>query len=99
MPPQHRSPLHCLAAVSDRYEQLVLAHYGSTLSLHDAEDIVSEALLRVADRIPDNAGHAWFARVVLNRAEDFRRGREGRPRGGAPRRFVALDENLVAAAP
>jgi RNA polymerase sigma factor (sigma-70 family) len=99
MPPQHRSPLVRLAADRGRYEQLVRARFRGSLSREDAEDIVSEALLRVADRIPDDAGPAWFARVVLNRAEDFRRARAGRPRSGAARRVVGIDDRLVAESP
>ena len=38
---------------------------------------------------------AWFGRVVLNRAEDFRRARDGRR---TPRTFVALDETVPAPA-
>jgi RNA polymerase sigma factor (sigma-70 family) len=90
MPPQHRSPLVRLAADRGRYEHLVLSRFRGTLSREDAEDVVSEALLRVTDRIPADAGPAWFARVVLNRAEDFRRARDGRPRTGAQRAFVPL---------
>ncbi len=90
MPPQHRSPLVRLAVDRGRYEHLVLSRFRGTLSREDAEDVVSEALLRVADRIPADAGPAWFARVVLNRAEDFRRARDGRPRSGAQRAFVPL---------
>ena len=91
MPPQHRSPLVRLAADRGRYEHLVLSRFRGTLSREDAEDVVSEALLRVADRIPADAGPAWFARVVLNRAEDFRRARDGRPRTGAQRASVPLN--------
>ena len=90
MPPQHRSPLVRLAVDRGRYEHLVVSRFRGTLSREDAEDVVSEALLRVADGIPADAGPAWFARVVLNRAEDFRRARDGRPRTGAQRAFVPL---------
>jgi RNA polymerase sigma factor (sigma-70 family) len=89
MPPQ----LIRLAADRGRYEQLVVARFGGTLSREDAEDIVSEALLAVAGKVPPDAGPAWFTRVVLNRAEDFRRARDGRR---TARRFVALDETLPA---
>ena len=85
-----------LAADRGRYEQLVVARFGGTLTREDAEDIVSEALLAVAGKVPRDAGGAWFTRVVLNRAEDFRRARDGRR---TPRRFVALDETLPAAPP
>jgi hypothetical protein len=46
MPPQH---LVHLAADRRRYEQLVAGRF-STLSIQDAEDVVSDALLAVADR-------------------------------------------------
>ncbi|MBE2315983.1 sigma-70 family RNA polymerase sigma factor [Solirubrobacter sp. CPCC 204708] len=93
MPPQHRSALARLAAERGRYEQLVVTRFGGTLSREDAEDIVSDALLAVAGKVPPGAGRAWFARVVLNRAEDFRRARDGRR---SPRAFVELDEQLAA---
>lgn len=96
MPPQHRSPLIRLAMDRARFEQLVVARFGGTLSREDAEDVVSEALLAAAGKLPDRAGPAWFTRVVLNRAEDFRRARDGRR---TPRHFVALDESLPAATP
>lgn len=96
MPPQHRSPLIRLALERARYEQLVVARFGGALSREDAEDVVSEALLAVAGRVPEDAPPAWFARVVLNRAEDFRRARDGRR---TPRRFVALDDTQPAPTP
>ena len=85
MPPQ----LIRLAAERGRYERLVLARYGGTLTREDAEDIVSEALLTVAEHKEGQSlfMFAWFGRVVLNRAEDFRRARDGRR---TPRTFVAL---------
>jgi len=92
MPPQ----LIALAADRSRFEQLVVARFGGTLTREDAEDVVSEALLAVAGKVPPDAGAAWFTRVVLNRAEDFRRARDGRR---AQRRFVALDEALAAEPP
>ena len=95
MPPQH---LVQLAQDRRRYEQLVASRF-STLSIQDAEDVVSDALIAVADRIPDDAGRAWFARVVLNRAEDFRRARDGRPRTGPGRRQVPLEAALDRPAP
>ena len=93
MPPQ----LIRLAAERGRYEQLVLASYGGTLTREDAEDIVSEALLTVAEHKEGQSlfMFAWFGRVVLNRAEDFRRARDGRR---TPRTFVALDETVPAPA-
>jgi RNA polymerase sigma factor (sigma-70 family) len=95
MPPQ---PLVHLAQDRRRYEQLVASRF-STLSIQDAEDVVSEALIAVADRIPEDAGRAWFARVVINRAEDFRRARDGRPRKGPGRRQVPLEAAFDRPAP
>lgn len=96
MPPQHRFPLIRLARDRARFEQLVVARFGGTLSREDAEDVVSEALIAAAGKVPPGAPEAWFARVVLNRAEDFRRARDGRR---TARRFVALDEQLPAEPP
>jgi len=65
------------------FERIVLARLGTTLSREDAEDIVSDALIDSAARCPSDAineGRVWFARVVRNKAEDFRRARDGRPR-------------------
>ena len=95
MPPQH---LVHLASDRRRYEQLVASRF-STLSIQDAEDVVSDALIAVADRIPEDAGRAWFARVVINRAEDFRRARDGRPRTGPGRRQVPLEAAFDRPAP
>ena len=67
--------------------------------MQDAEDVVSDALIAVADRIPEHAGRAWFARVVANRAEDFRRARDGRPRTGPGRRQVPLEAAFDRPAP
>ena len=98
-----------LAADRHRFERVVLRRFGSTLTAEDAEDIVSEALIGSAVRCPEGAlegGSSWFARVVLNKAEDYRRARDGRPRcarsggsgegAGTSRRFVPLEEALEA---
>jgi len=95
MPPQQ---LVHLAQDRRRYEQLVASRF-STLSIQDAEDVVSEALIAVSGRIPEDAGRAWFARVVINRAEDFRRARDGRPRKGPGRRQVPLEAAFDRPAP
>jgi RNA polymerase sigma factor (sigma-70 family) len=87
------------------FEDAIVRRFGRTLTREDAEDVVAEALFASADSCPDDAkddGRAWFMRVVMNRAEDYRRARDGRPRaargqrrGDAPavaRRFVPLDD-------
>jgi RNA polymerase sigma factor (sigma-70 family) len=102
-------PVERLAADRRQFERLILRRFGSTLTAEDAEDIVSDALIASAARCPADAaggGRPWFARVVLNRAEDYRRARDGRPRcarngGGGEgaatsRRFVPLEEALAA---
>ena len=96
-------PLLAFAAERRRFETAVLRAYAGTLTREDAEDVVSDALLKCAADCPVDGGErarAWFKAVVLHRAEDLRRSRHGRPRGcrgGAGRttggrRFVALDE-------
>jgi RNA polymerase sigma factor (sigma-70 family) len=97
-------PLLAFAAERRRFETIVLRAYTGTLTREDAEDVVSEALITCATECPvvePDRAHAWFARVVLNRAEDLRRSRHGRPRDArgpalqataCARRFVALDE-------
>jgi RNA polymerase sigma factor (sigma-70 family) len=102
---QAAGPVERLAADRRRFERIVLRRFATTLSVEDAEDIVSEALMASAARCPDGAedgGRAWFSRVVLNKAEDYRRARDGRPRcarrggegHGTARRFVPLQEAL-----
>jgi RNA polymerase sigma factor (sigma-70 family) len=91
-----------LAASRARYEHAVLRRFGSVLTREDAEDVVSEALLASGSRCPaecPDGAHRWFTRVVLNRAEDYRRARDGRPRsartgggGGNVRRLAYLEE-------
>jgi RNA polymerase sigma factor (sigma-70 family) len=100
-------PVERFAADRRRYERIVLRRFGTALSVEDAEDIVSEALIASAARCPEGAeaaGRPWFARVVLNRAEDYRRARDGRPRcargggsserAGTSRRFVPLQDAI-----
>jgi DNA-directed RNA polymerase specialized sigma24 family protein len=78
-----------------RYERAIIVRMRGALTREDAEDVVSEAIIESAAQCPDDAaseGRLWFMRVVLNRAEDFRRSRYGRPRsarGPAPDRPVA----------
>ena len=106
---QAAGPVERFAADRHRFERLILRRFGSTLTAEDAEDIVSEALIGSAVRCPEGAlegGSSWFARVVLNKAEDYRRARDGRPRcarsggsgegAGTSRRFVPLEEALEA---
>lgn len=97
-----------LAQDRRRYERLLLSRMGTTLSREDAEDVVSEALIRVqakAETDPPQPGkeEAWFARVVLNQGIDFIRARDGRKReGSTPRPAVVslthIDEDLRALA-
>jgi DNA-directed RNA polymerase specialized sigma24 family protein len=102
----HRTPSFQERFCRERafYEQVILARLGTALTREDAQDIVSDAIIHRGAQCPPDAkagGRPWFMRVVLNRAEDFRRARYGRPRstrgggrGGAaaPRRLVSLDE-------
>jgi RNA polymerase sigma factor (sigma-70 family) len=97
-------PVERFAADRRHFERVVLGRFGTTLTAEDAEDIVSEALIASGARCPEgalDAGRAWFARVVLNKAEDFRRARDGRPRcmrdgegPGTARRFVPLEDAI-----
>jgi DNA-directed RNA polymerase specialized sigma24 family protein len=96
-------PLLALAARRAHFEAVVRGRYAGVLTAEDAEDIVSDALLTAAGACPADDAAAWFTRVVLNRAEDERRRRHGRPRhsrghartpaDATPlRRFVALHD-------
>ena len=65
-----------------------MARMGGALSREDAEDIVSESLLRahrkLATRPPEPGKEdAWFGRLVLNQGIDFIRARDGRSRNGS----------------
>jgi RNA polymerase sigma factor (sigma-70 family) len=101
--------LHELLALDrSRYERLLLSRMGSTISREDAEDIVSDALLRVQARSSDQPQpgkeDAWFARIVLNQGIDFLRSRDGRKReGSTPRPAVVslsdMDDDLHPACP
>jgi RNA polymerase sigma factor (sigma-70 family) len=95
--------LLALARERTYFERVVQRRYGNTITREDAEDIVSDSLLTSGARCPStdsDAARAWFSRVVLNRAEDFRRARDGRPRSArgrnasgaaVARRFLSLD--------
>jgi DNA-directed RNA polymerase specialized sigma24 family protein len=81
------SPHEALARDRRRYERLLLARMGTTISAEDAEDIVSEALIKAQiklERDPPKRGRegAWFSRIVLNLGVDFLRARDGRPSHG-----------------
>ena len=85
------SPHEALARERRRFERLLLARMGTTITREDAEDIVSEALLRAQRKLetdPPRRGSegAWFARIVINQGVDFLRARDGRPRNGEPAR-------------
>jgi RNA polymerase sigma factor (sigma-70 family) len=85
----HGSALHeSLARDRVRYERLLFARMGGTITREDAEDIVSDALLKVAAKAETDAPEvgseeAWFGRVVLNQGIDFIRARDGRRRNGS----------------
>ena len=96
-----------LARDRHRYERLVLSRMGTAISREDAEDIVSDSLLRLQAKTADppqrGKEDAWFARIVLNQGIDFLRARDGRKReGSAPRPIVValsdIDEDLRALA-
>jgi RNA polymerase sigma factor (sigma-70 family) len=105
----HGTDLHeSLARDRMRYERLLFARMGGTLTREDAEDIVSDALVKVAAKVevdPPRPGNeeAWFARVVLNQGIDFIRARDGRKRNGSngrpkvvPLREVHEDADALA---
>ena len=88
-----------LARDRRRYERLVYGRLRGAICWQDAEDIVSEALLRAhasADVDPPTIGteRAWFTRIVFNQGIDFLRARDGRRRENARQRpdVVSLDE-------
>ena len=98
---RHRAgDLHeTLARDRRRYERLVYGRLRGGLCWQDAEDIVSDALMRAlthAEADPPQPGkeQAWFTRIVLNRGVDFLRARDGRRREGYRRRpdVVSLNE-------
>jgi DNA-directed RNA polymerase specialized sigma24 family protein len=74
-----------LARDRRRYERLIHRRFRGGVSWEDAEDIVSDALLRAhskRDSEPPERGKegAWFTRIVFNQAVDFLRARDGRKR-------------------
>ncbi len=87
-----------LARDRHRYERLLLMRMGAAISREDAEDIVSESLVKVQRKVatdPPHAGKedAWFGRIVLNQGVDFLRARDGRKRqANGPRWIVPLHE-------
>jgi len=83
------SPHEDLARERRRFERLLLARMGTTITREDAEDIVSEALLRGAVPQPEGSENA--------RRGAMRSRRFGRLRGAAasqapllPRRTTAM---------
>jgi DNA-directed RNA polymerase specialized sigma24 family protein len=97
------------------FERLILSRMGSTMSPEDAEDIVSDSLLRLqaspSTRQPAPGKEtSWFASIVVNQGFDFLRARDGRRRPGSlarpmPVAFDDVDEEeleqfgIVAAPP
>jgi RNA polymerase sigma factor (sigma-70 family) len=88
-----------LARDRRRYERLVYSRLRGGICWQDAEDIVSDALLRAhasAEIDPPLPGkeRAWFTRIVFNQGIDFLRARDGRRREGARQRpdVVSIDE-------
>jgi RNA polymerase sigma factor (sigma-70 family) len=88
---QAAGPHEMLARDRRRYERLLLARMGASLSREDAEDIVSEALIKAQLKMaedPPRRGHEgpWFSRMVLNLGIDFLRARDGRRSDGVSQR-------------
>jgi RNA polymerase sigma factor (sigma-70 family) len=77
-----------LARDRKRYERLIYRRLYGGISWQDAEDIVSDALLRAhstaASEQPEPGKEgAWFTRIVFNQGIDFLRARDGRKREGS----------------
>lgn len=92
-----------LARDRRRYERLVYGRLRGGICWQDAEDIVSDALMRAhtsAQVDPPQRGkeQAWFTRIVFNQGIDFLRARDGRRREGARPRpdLVSLSELAAA---
>jgi DNA-directed RNA polymerase specialized sigma24 family protein len=69
--PEGAGPHEVLARDRRRYERLLLARMGTAISAEDAEDIVSEALIKAQIKMeqdPPRRGREgpWFSRIVLN---------------------------------
>src|SRR3954451_2757649 len=75
-----------LARDRQRYERLVYGRLRDSISWEDAEDIVSDALVktqRAAGEQPSLGKEGlWLASIVLNQGFDFIRSRDGRRRNG-----------------
>jgi RNA polymerase sigma factor (sigma-70 family) len=92
-----------LARDRRRYERLVYGRLRGGICWEDAEDIVSEALIRAhsaAGTDPPAPGReqAWFTRIAFNQGVDFLRARDGRRREGSRPRpdLVSLEELQTA---
>ena len=92
-----------LARDRRRYERLVYGRLRGGICWEDAEDIVSEALMRAhaaAATDPPTPGReqAWFTRIAFNQGVDFLRARDGRRREGSRPRpdLVSLEELQTA---
>jgi DNA-directed RNA polymerase specialized sigma24 family protein len=87
-----RPDLHeALAPQRAHFERIAYGRLKAAITWEDAEDIVSDALLR-ADRTAENDPpapgneEAWFGRIVIRTGIDFVRARDGRSRDGSSRR-------------
>ena len=96
----HGVSLHeFLARERRRYERLVYSRLKGSITWEDAEDIVSDAIVR-AQRAAESElpapgkEQAWFSRIALNQGIDFLRARDGRKRDGSTPRpaVIALSE-------
>ena len=92
-----------LARDHRRYERLVYGRLRGGICWQDAEDIVSDALMRAhasAEVDPPQRGkeQAWFTRIVFNQGIDFLRARDGRRREGARPRPDVVSLNELASA-
>jgi DNA-directed RNA polymerase specialized sigma24 family protein len=97
-----RPDLHeTLARERPRFERIAYGRLKSVITWEDAEDIVSDALLRAdrtAEKNPPAAGQeeAWFGRIVIRTGIDFIRARDGRTRNGKSRRPKVLSLTALA---
>ena len=87
-----RPDLHeALAPQRAHFERIAYGRLKAAITWEDAEDIVSDALLRAdrtAEKDPPASGNeeAWFGRIVIRTGIDFIRARDGRSRDGTSRR-------------